>query len=158
MEYRQEIIRFSNNVPGKIFLHRVGSVSRHWHSSLELLYVCEGKVQIIVGDRRCFLGPDDLILINSLAVHELYSENAVMVAVQIDLAEHKLFSDYRACYFDCCSEGNSDDPRYDFLKHLIARMIKSNTPKENPFCTAISAIGVRLDSSSATAWSIRMPA
>ena len=47
----------------KIFLHRVGSVSRHWHSSLELLYVCEGKVQIIVGDRRCFLGPDDLILI-----------------------------------------------------------------------------------------------
>ncbi len=135
MEYRQEIIRFSNHVPGKIFLHRVGSVSRHWHSSLELLYVCEGQVQIIVGDRRCFLGPEDLILINSLAVHELYSEDATMVAVQIDLAEHELFRDYGSCYFDCCSEGHTDDPRYDFLKHLIARMIKSNTPKENPLLT-----------------------
>ncbi len=55
MEYRQEIIRFSNHVPGKIFLHQVGSVSRHWHSTLELRYVSEGQVQIIVGDRRCFL-------------------------------------------------------------------------------------------------------
>ena len=135
MEYRQEIIRFSQKIPGKIFLHKIGSVSRHWHSSLELLYVCEGRVQIVVGDTRHTLEPDDLILINSLAVHELYSDGASMVAVQIDLSALEQFEEYKSCYFDCCSEGCSDDPRFDFLKHLVARMIKANTPKENSLLT-----------------------
>lgn len=132
MEYRQEIIRFSKKIPGKIFLHMIGSVSRHWHRSLELLYVCEGEVRLVVGDESHLLREDDLILINSLAVHELYSENATMVAVQIDLSALAQFEEYKDCYFDCCSEGRTDDPRYDFLKHLIARLIKANTPKENP--------------------------
>ena len=135
MEYRQEIIHFSQKIPGKIFLHKIGSVSRHWHSSLELLYVCEGQVQIVVGDTRHTLEPDDLILINSLAVHELYSEGASMVAVQIDLSALEQFEEYRSCYFDCCSEGRSGDPRFDFIKHLVARMIKENTPKENSLLT-----------------------
>lgn len=132
MEYRQEIIHFSQRVPGKIFLHRLGSVSRHWHNSLELLYVCEGQVRLVVNDVSHCLEQDDLILINSLAVHELYSEDTTMVAVQIDLSALEQFEDYKTCYFDCCSEGNSGDPRFDFLKHLIARLIKANTPKENP--------------------------
>lgn len=135
MEYRQEIIHFSQKIPGKIFLHRIGSVSRHWHSSLELLYVCEGQVHIMTDDTRHTLMPDDLILINSFAVHELYSEGASMVAVQIDLSALEQFEEYKSCYFDCCSEGCNDDPRFAFLKHLVARMIKENTPKENPLLT-----------------------
>ena len=132
MEYRQEIIHFTQKIPGKIFLHKIGSVSRHWHSSLELLYVCEGRVQIIANDTKHTLRPDDLILINSFAVHELYSEGASMIAVQIDLSALEQFEEYKSCYFNCCSEGCSDDPRYTFLKHIVARMIKENTPKENP--------------------------
>ena len=135
MEYRQEIIRFSNAIPGKIFLHKIGTVSRHWHTSLELIYVCEGQVQMLVGDTRHTLAQDDLILINSLVVHELYSEDATLVAVQIDLSSHELFRDYQSCYFSCCSEGRSNDPRFDFVRHLIARMIKANTSGENPLLT-----------------------
>lgn len=42
MEDRQEIIEFPQDLHMKVFLHKIGIVTRHWHRSLELLFVLEG--------------------------------------------------------------------------------------------------------------------
>ena len=39
IEYTHEIIDFGNNVPIKFFLNNIGDVPRHWHQSIELLFV-----------------------------------------------------------------------------------------------------------------------
>ena len=83
MEARHEIIQFDNNSPIRFFMHKLGSVTRHWHESLELLFVLTGEVTVFSGSEQTTLQPDDMLLINSNVVHELHSDDCVMIAVQI---------------------------------------------------------------------------
>ena len=41
LDERHEIIEFGPHIPLKIFIHKLGSVTKHWHSSLELLMVLD---------------------------------------------------------------------------------------------------------------------
>lgn len=131
MEQRHEIIHFSNQIPGKVFLQRLGSVPKHWHRSIELLFVLSGTVSIVVDDRSYVLRSKDVLVINSLATHELYSEEAEMMVFQINLSKAAIFDAYKNTYFDCCSANDSNDERYDYLRHLLARLIKENSMSEN---------------------------
>ncbi len=131
MEQRHEIIHFSSKIPGKIFLHRLGSVPKHWHRSIELLFVLSGTVHIVVDDRNFVLHSTDVLVINSLATHELYADEAEMVAFQINLAKSPVFDSCKNVYFDCCSATDSHNERYDYLRHLLARLIKENSMAEN---------------------------
>lgn len=131
MEQRHEIIHFSSKIPGKVFLHRLGSVPKHWHRSIELLFVLSGTVHIVVDDRNYVLRSTDVFVINSLATHELYADEAEMVAFQINLAKSPVFDSCKNVYFDCCSANDSHNERYDYLRHLLARLIKENSMAEN---------------------------
>ena len=77
MEARHEIISFDNKSPIKLFTHKLGDVTRHWHESLELLFVLAGDVTVLTGDTQFTLSQDDMLLINSNVVHELHSESCV---------------------------------------------------------------------------------
>lgn len=131
MEQRHEIIHFSSKIPGKVFLHRLGSVPKHWHRSIELLFVLSGTVNIVVDDKSFVLHTTDIFVINSLATHELYAEEAEMVAFQINLSKSPIFEDYKNVYFNCCSATDNNTKRYDYLRHLLARLIKENSTTEN---------------------------
>lgn len=131
MEQRHEIIQFSKQGLGKIFLHKLGSVPKHWHRSIEILFVLSGTVNMLVDDRSYQLRSTDIIVINSLSVHDLYSEGAELLAFQINLSKSILFEEYKDCYFDCCSYSHTDDPRFDYLRHLLARLIKVSSSEDN---------------------------
>lgn len=133
MEQRHEIIHFSNQVPGKIFLHKLGSVPKHWHRSIEVLFVLLGTVNAVIDDKTYTLKSTDILVINSLSTHELYSEGAELLAFQINLAKSHFFEEYKDCYFYCCSCNDTENPRYDYLRHLLARLIKENSTQENVF-------------------------
>lgn len=131
MEYRHEIIQFSNQIPGKIFLHRLGSVPRHWHKSLEVLFVLSGTVTVRVDDRCYELRETDLLVINSLSPHELYSDSVELLAFQSN-SSNAVFSDIlKECYFSCCSAGDTENPRYYRLRQLLAKLVKENSSGEN---------------------------
>ena len=48
MEERHEIITFPRNMHIRVFMHAIGSVSRHWHRSLELLFLIKGSAHVTV--------------------------------------------------------------------------------------------------------------
>ena len=131
MEQRHEIIQFSDKIPGKIFLHKLGSVPKHWHRSIEVLFALTGETNVLIDDRSYTMRPTDVIVINSLSVHELYSEGAELVAFQMNLSKFPSFEAFKDCYFDCCSCDDTENPRYDYLRHVLARLIKENTDTEN---------------------------
>ena len=83
MEARHEIIPFDQGSPIRLFMHKLGDVARHWHESLELLFVLTGEVTVLTGDKQTTLQPDDILLINGNVIHELHSEGCVLIAVQI---------------------------------------------------------------------------
>lgn len=131
MEQRHEIIQFSDQIPGKVFLHKLGSVPKHWHRSVEILFVLSGAVNVVIDDHSFSLKRTDIIVINAHSTHELYSDGAELLAFQMNLAKSHFFEEYKDRYYDCCSCGDTDNPRFDYLRHLLARLIKENSIGEN---------------------------
>ena len=80
MDNIHEIISFSSEIPLKIFIQHIGSSSKHWHTSIEILFVLSGEVTITVDDATMQLKPEDVIVINSNALHELYAKDSELAA------------------------------------------------------------------------------
>ena len=129
LDERHEIIEFGPHIPLKIFIHKLGSVSKHWHSSLELLMVLEGNISITVDGETWQLKDEDVLLINSNSIHEIHSENgAVMIAVQIKLSLFNQFqTDLTSIVFDCNSATTPDFKRYANIRFAIASLIQANS-------------------------------
>ena len=47
MKTTYEMIKFENTLPINVLLHSVGAVANHWHSSIEILFVLSGTVEIM---------------------------------------------------------------------------------------------------------------
>lgn len=128
MEARHEIISFDQASPIRLFMHKLGDVSRHWHESLELLFVLAGDVTVLTGDQQTTLQTDDMLLINSNVIHELHSEGCVLIAVQIKLSKFDLPQPLPdTLYFDCNSITQPIPERFETLKQIITSMLQIDT-------------------------------
>lgn len=128
MEERHEIITFPRNMKIHVFMHAIGSVSRHWHRSLELLFLINGSVRLNVDGRELNMTTGDLTLINSNAIHELSSEDgAVFITVQIkpEMFE-RMTDDGQPMEFQCVSMFSEDQSRFDGLRMCLSRMLLEN--------------------------------
>ncbi len=131
MDERHEIISFSSPLPLKVFIHKLGAVPKHWHTSIEILFILSGKAMLTMDDQCLTLEPDDVVLINSNSLHELYSESCEIAAFQIKLSDMDILKDYASFYYNCCSAGDTHNKKYDYLRYLLARLIKDNVEEEN---------------------------
>ncbi|MBC7958959.1 MAG: helix-turn-helix transcriptional regulator, partial [Vallitaleaceae bacterium] len=132
MEFRHEIIHFTGQVPFKVYLHRIGDVQKHWHQSLELLYVVEGTASLTMEQQIFTLQEDDLCLINSNSIHELHAQHCVMIALQIKLAafdEH--LKNIKQVRFDCNSTISADKSAYTSLRSLLIQLVQQNATSGN---------------------------
>lgn len=131
MEARHEIIPFDHNNPVRLYMHKLGDVTRHWHESLELLFVLAGEVTVLAGDSKNTLHQDDMLLINSNVIHELHSDDCVMIAVQVKLSKFDLPPDLlQSLYFNCNSTTSADQERFRAIKQIIASMLQANAGGE----------------------------
>ncbi len=145
MEQTHEIIDFGSSVSIKCFLHRLGFSGRHWHESMELLFVLSGSVDIIQEDRAFTLSAEDILLINSNELHELHAKDCVLIALQIhpSLFEAEL-PNFRELYFDCNSAVHKNSQSYDAIRVLISHMIKANTNKQDNYHIMNKALAYQL--------------
>lgn len=124
---RHEIIEFPVTIPIKVFIHKLGSVTKHWHNSLELLMVLRGTIHITVDEEEFTLSDDDIILINSNSIHEINSDGAVLIALQIKLSMFDKFqTDLDSLIFDCNSTRDDNFERYNNIRFAIASLIHNN--------------------------------
>lgn len=124
---RHEIIDFPPTIPIKVFIHKLGSVSQHWHNSLELLLVLKGTVSITIDEQSYTLSDEDIILINSNSIHEIYSDGAVLIALQIKMSMFDKFqTDLGSLLFDCNSSTDKNFERYNTIRFTIASLIRNN--------------------------------
>ncbi len=131
MEARHEIIPFDRASPIRLFMHKLGDVSRHWHESLELLFVLAGEVTVLTGGKQTLLSMDDMLLINSNTVHELHSDSCVLIAVQIKLSKFDLPEDVGdKLYFRCDSTERGGGERFTKLKQIITSMLRIDGPAD----------------------------
>jgi|GEM_PF-3446551 xylan 1,4-beta-xylosidase len=62
MNDKFELINYEHtSLPVKVFLHRIGNVSPHWHDALEILFAIEGSFKITVNNSTFDIAKNDLI-------------------------------------------------------------------------------------------------
>lgn len=126
MEYRREIINFGERVPVRCFIHQLGHSGRHWHDSLELLFVLSGSVTIVVDGEKYVLDRDDVILINANSPHELSAGHCILAAVQIKLSLFdKNLLPKEPLYFDCNSKTSTNTEGLLQVKRIVANFMKA---------------------------------
>ncbi|MGB8452798.1 MAG: helix-turn-helix domain-containing protein [Anaerocolumna sp.] len=120
-----EIIEYSKDLPIKLFCQRIGNVQRHWHRSIELLLVLSGEMEVRIEEEYYILKENDLILINSNQVHETYSEDCVLIALQIRLSMfHMDWLNADTSFFQCNSSIHGNNKHFDNIRRIIAQLIQ----------------------------------
>ena len=128
MNATHEIIEYNEEIPMKLFYQRIGSVSKHWHRSLELLFVLSGEMIITVGNNSYRLKEDDLIVINPNTLHETYSEDCILLSLHMRLSMfHLNWLTPESVSFDCNSTIGSNAEAFHRIKRLLAHMLQSNS-------------------------------
>ncbi|MCK0472793.1 helix-turn-helix domain-containing protein [Halalkalibacter sp. APA_J-10(15)] len=126
MEQNYEIIQYEGVAPLKLFIHQIGHVLKHWHKEIELLFLLEGEVSILINDKSYLLKEGDLILINSNDLHELHSDHGVLIALQINLDDFNIPDELKTTTF-LCNSMEEPSKSYETIKSLIANMIQTNS-------------------------------
>lgn len=125
MDSIHEIIEYSKDLPMKLFCQRIGSVQKHWHRSLEILLVLSGDLDIWLENEHYRLKENDLILINSNQVHETYSDDCVLLALQIRLSMfHMEWLNPETAFFSCNSSLQGNNRHFDYIRSLMAQLIQ----------------------------------
>ena len=127
MKFNHEIISFPKNVPLNLSINRLGSVGRHWHQSLEIVFVVHGDVTVKLSEEDCFLSVGDVMLINPNGIHEFYSDDATLVTLHIKLELLPgLPENVRNAYFDCVSTHADNPEKFNTLKSIVADLLRVN--------------------------------
>lgn len=128
MDQRHELTPHSP-IPFKLFLHRLKTISMHFHDSIEILFLLSGSASIRTEDSLFNLIEDDIILLNPNQLHELESSDCVMVVLQIAPTLFTTTPEEALPLFACNSASDKDPVKYHNLKVLISKLIKVNTEK-----------------------------
>lgn len=145
MEELHEIIAFDNSIPVKCFLHRLGYSGRHYHDSIELLFLLSGETDLIVEDAVYHLSREDIVVINTNEIHELRANDCVLIAIQMkpSIFEGEI-DDRDELFFDCNSCTNPNRKAFDSIRRLIAHMVKNNTTMQQNYQLLNKSFAYRL--------------
>lgn len=82
---RHEIVSRNPDVEVRFYLSvDEGSyVTPHWHESIEMVYVIEGKITVGLENRRVVVKEDEFNIINSRTVHSVLGEKNRALVLQI---------------------------------------------------------------------------
>lgn len=131
MEKTYEVITFDDSIPIKCFVNRIGRAEQHWHDSLELLMILSGETHIVMDGRAFTLKESDVLAINSRQLHETSSADSVLITLQIDTT--RLVPGVDVPRIECNSAGQTESPRYDDVRRVIAELIRASTERGEGF-------------------------
>ncbi len=131
----QELISFSKDLPVLIKIYNFDTPNRHWHPVTELLFVLSGEADMIVEDRSFHVVPEDIILINRNALHEIVGERCAMLSITFRMDELTYLDNTDDIYFELNSAGETRSGRYHYIRHLMAQIVKVNASGENKYLT-----------------------
>lgn len=124
----EEVIGFKPDFPIKMYVESVVEYSKHWHSSLEMIFVLDGSVRITDSCFSCCLTQGDIYIFNLEDLHSIHkiSETNIILFLYIDL-------DYFTRYFDGINQTtficdsfirkNEIQEELSYLRYALAKML-----------------------------------
>lgn len=131
-----ELIKNNKGFPIKTFVHSVDSFQMHWHKELEILLVLKGSVNITIRDKAYLLKENDLIVINSMEMHNINKskEDNVILALQINLNYYnEFYPKITNVVFDCNSSISTKHEKFDVIRNLLAEIVWERNKKKEEY-------------------------
>lgn len=126
MDTKYEMIKFDNILPINVLLHSVGAISNHWHSTIEILFVLSGTVELIYDGNKYILKKDSVFVINSNKIHSLSADSnnsAIMAQIEYDFIKN-VYKDIDNIEFDCKQIDKSNNlSEFDLIRHILAKIV-----------------------------------
>lgn len=132
-----ELVETGDALPFDVSLHRVNYVPSHWHNSVEIIFVLNGKLEVTVGSQQHTLAEGDVFLINQCHVHEVIGLNNNIIAtflIPISYLKENIRG-IENILFKCESRTARSEQRgaLDQIRHLLAEMVQLNNKKEEAY-------------------------
>lgn len=134
MDFKHELIIPNEDIPFKLFLFegKDGNYRRakHWHQSVEIFLVMEGKLEFFINNSRFPLAAVDFVIVNSNEIHSIESPSPnTTIVVQIPAA---FFSGYlgKGDYAVFSKQGEAENLR---LAQLITQIYRAYQKKETAY-------------------------
>lgn len=120
-----------NFTPANIFLSDVADVPPHTHESHEMLFMLSGQCNVFVGEEHFLMSEGDILLINSQLIHSYRTEGTCMhIVFQFELDKFPLLAENQPLTFTVNSVKYPDESRYNYLRHLLARLVLVQTQED----------------------------
>lgn len=93
MDFEHETINSNKDISVKFqyFKDNGSEISKHWHRSLEIIYLITGKLEVNINGVDYSLNENDIIVINTLEIHSTickYGNTAIVLQVPYQFCEN----------------------------------------------------------------------
>lgn len=130
MDFTHEIIEINEGIPVQLFHYKytkkpIEVIPKHWHSTIEILYVVSGRLDVFINSSKYELDKGDLLVVNLNEIHStqnLSMNNVILVQIPYELLK-KYCDDIDSLSFNCNSalqKGN--EGTYEKLKTILEEM------------------------------------
>lgn len=146
MDYQHEKIDINNDINVKfMYSNDKGSViSKHWHRSLEIIYIMTGSLEVNINGIDYYLCKNDLIVVNPLVIHSTickYRNTAVVLQIPYQFCENYI-DDMSTTRF-MCTPDISDNEQIIYineLKNLLSEFYNTYRKKELGYKLKINSL------------------
>ncbi|AZS13314.1 GH39 family glycosyl hydrolase [Paenibacillus lutimineralis] len=121
MSYFYEFIDYQEDLPIRLFVNSVAYVPFHWHKEVEIIYVLQGWITIHVDQRSYELKQDDIIVVNSMSVHQIERTNQDNVLLTLQF-NPELLDEQRVVACNSLYQTSKNQEMYDRIRHYLAQM------------------------------------
>lgn len=130
-----ELVQFPKDIPIRIELLQGSQTKKEWHNAVELLFILTGNATVIVEDKSYKFNEEDIYLINSNKIHEIVENDGSILSICISIDKLKFPDSHDDMYFLLCSEGDTRNKKYDYIRHLVAKLVKINASGGDQYLT-----------------------
>ena len=130
-QFYHESFRTTKQFPMQLRLHQGVinyAVLEHWHRSMEIDYLIDCEVQLMVSGKKTLVQSEEIILINSGDIHALWPERKIG-RTQDELFGASIFISYEFLKEICpqfdevCFVLEGNEEKKEELKHVFDEMI-----------------------------------
>lgn len=146
MEYHHEIITYNNDLNAKFYYNtgRASKISKHWHNSLEMIYLLEGSLEVELDNAYYLLHAEDFILIHPRRIHSTtcrYHNSAIILQIPYQFLQENI-PDIENLLFTCApadiTAENADAA--NSIRNILKSLLKVYQEKSTGYPLKISSL------------------
>lgn len=144
MDFEHEIISNNQDISFKFqYINDTCSmVSKHWHRSLEIIYLISGKLEVTINGVDYTLSENQLIVINPLEIHSTtckYGNTAVVLQIPYNFCENYI-DDMAKTKFICTPNTKEKISYLNQLKEILFSLFEVYNQKEQGYKLQINSL------------------